>query len=523
MFYLNFFLICAVLSVLVNNASPAKILAVFPVPSISHQVVFQAYIKELANNGHELVIITPNPFIAKENIKNVTEIDVSAAYEVVKNIMQKNNPEQNFRRGVVQDPSPENLTGLYKLVTQMFVAQFNQPSVKKLIKDKEQFDLVIIEAFLEYSLIFSHIFKAPTILLCSFFGFPKLHDVIGSASRHPIFYPHLQRTKFRDYTFWDRIRETVLELRLKYSESVIDQYQNEALKKNFGDDTPTVDELQSNIDLLFLNSHPMITNNRPAPPNLIHLGGLHLKPIKDLPQDLKQYLDSSTQGVVYVSFGSNVKPANMDTELLNVFIEAFKKLPYNVLWKFDGDNLKDLPGNLKIQKWFPQRDLLAHPNVKVFVTQGGLQSFDEAVDVAVPLVGIPMMNDQWHNAYKFVDLGIGLTLDALILKTDDVVNAVETVIKDDSFKKNMEKIRRIWYDQPQKPMERAIWWTEYVLRHGGARHLRAASANVSWIEYWMIDVVAALFVALFMVVVTIVSIVNKIFNLCVGKRKVKTN
>lgn len=44
--------------------------------------------------------------------------------------------------------------------------------------------------------------------------------------------------------------------------------------------------------------------------------------------------------------------------MLDAFLNAFESLPYDILWKCDGDHLKDLPKNVKIQKWFPQRDLL---------------------------------------------------------------------------------------------------------------------------------------------------------------------
>jgi glucuronosyltransferase len=76
-------------------------------------------------------------------------------------------------------------------------------------------------------------------------------------------------------------------------------------------------------------------------------------------QDLKTYLDSSKKGVVYVSFGSNVNPATVDKEFLDEFINAFKALPYDILWKIDGENLS-LPKNVRIGKWFPQQDLLSN-------------------------------------------------------------------------------------------------------------------------------------------------------------------
>lgn len=69
-----------------------------------------------------------------------------------------------------------------------------------------------------------------------------------------------------------------------------------------------------------------------------------------------------------------------------------------------------------------------HPKIKVFVTQGGLQSTDEAIDSEVPLVGIPMMADQWYNVNKYIELGIGVKVDALTMKADDLVDAVNKVI-----------------------------------------------------------------------------------------------
>ena len=56
---------------------------------------------------------------------------------------------------------------------------------------------------------------------------------------------------------------------------------------------------------------------------------------------------------------------------------------------------------------FLQCYFLAHSNVKVFVTHGGLHSLEEAVSREVPIVGIPFYADQPENVRKFVALGIG--------------------------------------------------------------------------------------------------------------------
>lgn len=39
-----------------------------------------------------------------------------------------------------------------------------------------------------------------------------------------------------------------------------------------------------------------------------------------------------------------------------------------------------------------------------------------------------------------------------------------------------------------KPMDRAIYWVEYVLRHNGASHLRSSCVPLNFTQYFSIDV-----------------------------------
>lgn len=71
-----------------------------------------------------------------------------------------------------------------------------------------------------------------------------------------------------------------------------------------------------------------------------------------------------------------------------------------------------------------------HPKIKLFITQGGLQSTDEAINAGVPLIGVPMLADQWYNVEHYVHHGVGLQLDIRTVNTEVVKNAIETVIGD---------------------------------------------------------------------------------------------
>lgn len=58
----------------------------------------------------------------------------------------------------------------------------------------------------------------------------------------------------------------------------------------------------------------------------------------------------------------------------------------------------------------------------------------------------------------------------------------------------------VFRDQPETPLDRAIFWVEYVLRHDGAPHMRSASVDLAWYQRLMLDVTAALVLGLVCVV-----------------------
>lgn len=41
-------------------------------------------------------------------------------------------------------------------------------------------------------------------------------------------------------------------------------------------------------------------------------------------------------------------------------------------------------------------------------------------------------------------------------------------------------------------LEKAVWWTEYVIRNKGAKHLRNPAADIPFYQYYLIDVISFL-------------------------------
>lgn len=70
-------------------------------------------------------------------------------------------------------------------------------------------------------------------------------------------------------------------------------------------------------------------------------------------------LDNATQGVILVSWGSNVKSASIPDDIRQEMVRGFAKLPQLVLWKWEDDSINDIVSdNVYATSWLPQQDIL---------------------------------------------------------------------------------------------------------------------------------------------------------------------
>uniref|UniRef100_A0A8B9CBQ6 glucuronosyltransferase n=1 Tax=Anser brachyrhynchus TaxID=132585 RepID=A0A8B9CBQ6_9AVES len=231
---------------------------------------------------------------------------------------------------------------------------------------------------------------------------------------------------------------------------------------------------------------------RPFLPNFEFVGGLHCQPAKPLPKEMEEFVQSSGEhGIVVFSLGSMVY--NLTDEKSNVIARALSQLPQKVLWRYKGKKPEALGSNTRTYDWIPQNDLLGHPLTKAFITHGGTNGIYEAIYHGIPLVGIPMFADQHDNIAHMRAKGAAVELDFGTLKTEDLVDAVNAVINNSSYKENALRLSKIHHDQPTKPLDRAVFWIEFVMRHKGAKHLRPAAHHLTWYQYHCLDVLAFLF------------------------------
>ncbi|KAF4519502.1 UDP-glycosyltransferase-02b [Ephemera danica] len=282
---------------------------------------------------------------------------------------------------------------------------------------------------------------------------------------------------------------------------------------------PDVISMQRDVSFILQNGHATLTYVRPWLPNVAEVACIHCHPPAPLPKDLEEWvLGAGTHGVIVVSMGSSVTA--IPNTVRQIFVQALSRISQKVIWKLDvkpnSTFVEHLPSNVKIVRWLPQQDLLGHPGVVALVSHGGLLSMFEAVYHAKPMVMLPVFCDHDANAAKAELDGYAVWLELQGLTADALVAAIKRVVHDPRFRTNVELRSRQFRDQPETPLQRAVFWTEHVLRHRGAAHLKGQWQNLGLLQWFYLDVVL-----MFLLFTTLALKLRTRYFMKIGQQKLK--
>lgn len=87
------------------------------------------------------------------------------------------------------------------------------------------------------------------------------------------------------------------------------------------------------------------------------------------------------------------------------------------------------------------------------------------------------------------------------------------MLSDPIYERNMREASALFHDQPDPPLERAVWWVEWTLRHPNATHLQSVGHAFNFIQLHSIDVLFAIFTVLLLVLVILKKILSALLRL----------
>ncbi|XP_062049641.1 UDP-glucuronosyltransferase 1A1 isoform X1 [Lepus europaeus] len=479
------------LCVLSPSVAHASKLLLVPIDG-SHWLSMLGLIQQLQQRGHEIVVLAPDASVF---------IKEGASYTLRKYPVpfQRKEVEESFialGRNVFENaPFLQRVVTTYKKVKKDSALLLSGCSHLLHNKDvmaslaEAGFDAVLTDPFLPCGSIVARYLALPAVYFLN--ALPCSMDSKATQCPSPLSYvPRIMTVSSDHMSFLQRVKNALVALMENFLCDVVyspyASLASEVLQRDM-----SVQELMSSASVWLLRGDFVKDYPRPIMPNMVFVGGINCLHRNPLSPEFEAYVNASGEhGIVVFSLGSMVSeiPEKKAMEIA----DALGKIPQTVLWRYTGSRPSNLAKNTILVKWLPQNDLLGHPKTRAFITHSGSHGIYEGICNGVPMVMLPLFGDQMDNAKRIETRGAGVTLNVLEMTSDDLANALKTVINDKSYKENIMRLSSLHKDRPVEPLDLAVFWVEFVMRHKGAPHLRPAAHDLTWYQYHSLDVIGFL-------------------------------
>ncbi|XP_073973357.1 UDP-glycosyltransferase UGT4-like isoform X1 [Rhodnius prolixus] len=514
---MNFLPVIWLIAFSVQEIFSTNILVILPLPYYSVTSSYMPIIRGLAARGHNVTLVSPFP--QKYPVTNLTDIVFPHIDGKLRDRLRDRDPIKFFGGPWIQLLT---LSGL-GLICMKTILEENL--MQKLISDtSSKYDLIIAQVWhlQEWVAAFGHKYNAPVIGISAKYITPLAAYLTGNylpPSYLPVqTLPYTDRLTFVErainifhycwYMFGDQL------LYLGAQESLL----REHFKYPGSENRPPLNDMLRNVSLTLMDSSiTAIGYPTSLHKNIIEIGATNIGgKLQPLPADLQQFMDNATDGVILFSFGSIFNISELDSSKTEAIFSAFGKVKQKMLIKVERESafINSTMPNAWIRPWLPQSSILAHPNCKLFITHCGLHSLMEAIYHSVPMVAIPMVFDQHFNAKLVETFGIGRSINIAQVAEEKLLKELNEVLENSSYKENINRRSAIMKDIPIDPLDNALYWIEYVIRHRGAPHLRPAVLDLHWYQYLMLDVIA-LYLLILVVIIYVIKTVLTLLWRCI--------
>lgn len=145
--------------------------------------------------------------------------------------------------------------------------------------------------------------------------------------------------------------------------------------------------------------------------------------------------------VLLISLGSAY---TRQLEFYRQCLRAFGDLPgWHVVLQIgkytDPLELGDIPANIEVHSWVPQRAILEQADA--FVTHAGMGGCGEGLLAGVPMIAVPQGAEQFMNADKLVELGVARRIDTQDATAQNLREALRDLLTDPEVARRSAQLR----------------------------------------------------------------------------------
>ncbi|NXC40087.1 UD11 glucuronosyltransferase, partial [Penelope pileata] len=472
---------------LLGTFSEGGKLLVVPIDG-SHWLSMRPVVERLRQRGHDIVVVAPGINLWIDASLHCTMKTYSVPY--TREFVEAEFKKLGYKSFTPQ-PFLEKFSKIANITTMFLESCKRLLSNKELMKYLEEstFDGVFMDPFFPCGQIVAEHLSIPSVYLVR--GLPCSLDFHATLCPNPPSYVPRFFTHYTDCMgFLQRLGNLIVSLSSSLACGFLYSPYDPLIKEFLQQDV-TLLELLSRASVWLMKFDFVFEYPRPVMPNMVLVGGISCTQEKPLSKEFEAIVNASGEhGIVVFSLGSMVSEIPMKKAM--AIADALGTIPQTVLWRYTGPVPPNMPKNVKLLKWLPQNDLLAHPKTRAFITHGGSHGVYEGICNAVPMLLMPLFGDQMDNAKRVESRGAGLTLNILEMTSEDISSALRAIINDKKYKENIQRLSDLHLDRPIHPLDLAVHWVEFVMRHKGAPHLRPAAHDLNWVQYHSLDVIAFL-------------------------------
>ena len=503
---------CILFFILLSENVDAGNVLIIPMAHTSHaypMINIGKALKEKYN--HTVAVVLPDYLVDNPFLKNnYTDVIVS---EKLSTFNFKKITDELFVR-IANGERP-----IWKVMTEFSRFCYYLLEDNKLIEElkKRKFDIAIVMAsalgdclnFIAYKLSIPFIHSGP------------FYEPIGSSIPYnPSVTPDFPFSVFGEsMTFFQRVQNHFMHYVKPLAFNLL--YIGEDFSTKYVPEKPYISmkDLRKQCQLTLCDTDVLIDYPRPTMPNVVFVGGLNTSPAKPLTKEFQDLMDAAVNGVVIVSFGSVFQ--HFPQERLNKMFDAMKQIKdLTFVMRFGTEKSED--GNIIKRPWLPQNDLLGHKNTKAFITHCGHSSVYEALYHGIPMIGVPVYGDQFHDAEIMKNKNYGLYIPLLKLETVQFVNIISEVVNNPTYKNNITKASIVYRSRPETPSERAAFWVDHVMKYGGD-YMQNKGSSLPWYIYFGLDVYLFLLIVMILISFIFYKVLRFMSHCLCRKQKVKTS
>uniref|UniRef100_UPI000A742103 nucleotide disphospho-sugar-binding domain-containing protein n=1 Tax=Nonomuraea pusilla TaxID=46177 RepID=UPI000A742103 len=150
---------------------------------------------------------------------------------------------------------------------------------------------------------------------------------------------------------------------------------------------------------------------------------------------------AAAEKVLLISLGSAF---TRRPEFYRQCLAAFGDLPgWHVVLQIgrhtDVRELGDIPSNVEVHRWVPQRAILEQADA--FVTHAGMGGCGEGLLAGVPMIAVPQAAEQFMNADRLVELGVARRVDTADATAETLHGALRDLVADPEVARRSARLR----------------------------------------------------------------------------------